>query len=112
MRKRLICGLTIALGALIAVSAPSAGASRASHAGLSARQRAELVWQRKFDRMAQRALHPARALPAPPQAPATARATTQNVKQISKDPFPPVSYSEVDTQVEPDINIDPNNTQH
>ncbi|HEX9236058.1 MAG TPA: hypothetical protein VF972_07240, partial [Actinomycetota bacterium] len=108
----LIGGLTIALGVLIAVSAPSAGASRNVAAALTARQRAQLVWQQKLDRMVARGLHPARALLAPTRAPRVPRVTAQNAKQISKDTFPPVSYSQVDTQVEPDINVDPNNTQH
>jgi len=110
MRKHLLAGL--ATLTVLLVSLPGqmvAAAPRATgRAAVLAFRDAEHA------RMVRRGLHPAPAIPAPGNRARTPLAfgTKRFVQQVSEDTLPPASGTEPDTQVEPDIDMDPNNALH
>jgi hypothetical protein len=80
---------------------------------LTGRQRAEWFEGQRHLEMVMRRLAPATALAAPAVRPAAVSdvGTVQHVRRISRDTLPAQGSSEQDTQVEPDVAVDPNNDQ-
>jgi len=98
----------LVVGLLASFRGPAAGASGRpwSSAG---RRHAQQVYDLRHRQMVARGLHPGPALPAPAAstAPASAGFAVRGVQQISHDMTTPQPGSEPDTQIEPDIAIDP-----
>jgi hypothetical protein len=107
MRKHLLAGLAtltvllVSLPGHVVAAAPRATGRAAVRAFRDA-EHARMVW---------RGLHPAPAIPASDNRARTPLAfgTKRFVQQVSEDTLAPASGTEPDTQVEPDIDMDPNN---
>jgi hypothetical protein len=103
----------LAGGTATAEPARSPSHLRGATSGMTGRQRAEWVEGQRHLEMVMRLLAPAAPLPSP-----LVRSTTnadfgtlQHVRQISHDTLPAQGASQPDTQIEPDIAVDPNNDQ-
>ena len=110
MRRRLVPGFVgVAVSILLFTS--QAGASGGG--GLTPRQRMETFYRQRQLQLVARALAGRTALPRPIReiAAPTAWQTVKGVRQISSQTIPPQQGSQPDTQVEPDIAMDPNNSQ-
>jgi BNR/Asp-box repeat len=114
--RRLALASAVALGALAGLPAAAPAASAAPSQGGTtnvARQAAVRAWQ-AFQARAAARLHPhiaaAAQAPLAQTAPGAAFSKITNVKSISRDTLPPSTAEiEPDTQVEPDVAIDPGN---
>ncbi len=120
-RSRPLLVALAAASSLLLLTVLPAGASAATTTVKVnvARQHADLARQAFLARMAARA-HPHAVAAAPQASPlagtaggaaASAFSTIRNVKQISRDTLPPLNGAEADTQIEPDIAIDPRNSK-
>lgn len=109
MRK---LAIVISLCAVAAIASPAASAAPA-FPGL---QRMRAVYASIHARAVERGEHPRPAVPLParPTAPAQPAAFTnvRGVQQVSQDLLPSPPGAEDDTQAEPDIAVDPNNSKH
>jgi hypothetical protein len=109
MRRRLSAVIPVSLVILLIVATGSAGAS-----GSTPRQRIEAFWAARHRELVARGLAPHTALPRPASAPSQPASfqRLRGVQQVSKQTIPPLPGSEPDTQIEPDIAMDVNNSLH
>jgi len=114
MRKVVVVGLA-SLATLFVVPSRALGASTGAGSTLTARQRVQREYDARHARMVARGLHPAPAVPVAANTASSrtlAFSTPTFVRRISEDTLPATGTSEPDTQIEPDIAMDPNNSQN
>jgi hypothetical protein len=108
LRRWVVVCLSAVVGTVILAPSWAAGT------GSSSRQQIERVYALRHAQMVQRGLHPGPVLPGPAfhVSPVRPTVSIKGVQQISHDMTTPQPGSEPDTQIEPDIGLDPNNPSH